>query len=377
MAKQDYYETLGVSKTASEGEIKKAYRKLAIKYHPDKNPGNKEAEENFKMAAEAYEVLSDANKRSRYDQFGHAGLGGAASGGGGFDGNMNMEDIFSRFGDIFGGAFGGGGFSDAFGGGFGRSRGEKGSDLRIRVKMNLEEMLNGVEKKIKVTRLKAADGVTFKTCPTCKGRGSVTQVQRTILGHMQTSTTCSTCRGSGKIADHIPPGANNQGLIKKEETVSVKIPAGVREGITLQVSGKGNEAAGDGIPGNLLVVIEELEDENLKRDGNNLHYLLHISIPEAILGADKEIPTITGRVKIKIDAGVQSGKTLRMKGKGLPDLEGYENGDLFVHVNVWTPQKLSKEERKFFEIHLDNDEFSPKPGSKEKSFFNKVKDMFG
>lgn len=371
-SKRDYYEILGVDKSASAAEIKKAYRKLAIKYHPDKNPDDKEAEEKFKEAAEAYEVLSDENKRARYDQFGHAGMGGAA--GGGFGGGMNMEDIFSQFGDIFGGGFGG------FGGGFGgQSRGPrrmKGSDLRIRVKLNLEEMVNGVEKKIKVKRFKKAEGVTSKTCPTCNGTGQQVRVTNTILGQMQTATTCGTCQGVGKVADHIPPGANNQGLIKTEETVEIKIPAGAREGIQLQVRGKGNDAPFDGIPGDLLVVIEEEEHETLKRDGNNLHYDLYISMPDAVLGSSQEIPTVNGKVKIKIDKGTQSGKVLRLKGQGLVDLNGYGKGDLFVHVNIWTPTKLTKEQEAFFEKMRNDEHFSPEPSKNEKSFFERVRDMF-
>ncbi|QTV05854.1 molecular chaperone DnaJ [Faecalibacter bovis] len=370
--KRDFYEILGVSKSASAAEIKKAYRKLAIKYHPDKNPDDKEAEEKFKEAAEAYEVLSDDNKRARYDQFGHAGMGGAAGGGGGFGGGgMNMEDIFSQFGDIFGGGFGG------FGGG--QSRGPrriKGSDLRIRVKLNLEEMVNGVDKKIKVKRFKQAEGATAKTCTTCNGSGQQVRVTNTMFGQMQTAATCGTCQGVGKVADHIPPGANNQGLIKVEETVEIKIPAGAREGIQLQVRGKGNDAPFDGIPGDLLVVIEEEEHDTLKRDGNNLHYDLYISIPDAVLGSSQEVPTVNGKVKIKIDKGTQSGKVLRLKGQGLVDLNGYGKGDLFVHVNIWTPTDLTKEQEAFFEKMRDDSHFSPEPSKNEKSFFDRVRDMF-
>ncbi|RLZ12200.1 molecular chaperone DnaJ [Faecalibacter macacae] len=370
--KRDFYEILGVSKSANAAEIKKAYRKLAIKFHPDKNPDDKEAEEKFKEAAEAYEVLSDDNKRARYDQFGHAGMGGAAGGGGGFGGGgMNMEDIFSQFGDIFGGGFGG------FGGG--QSRGPrriKGSDLRIRVKLNLEEMVNGVEKKIKVKRFKQAEGATAKTCPTCQGSGQQVRVTNTMFGQMQTAATCGTCQGIGKVADHIPPGANNQGLIKTEETVEIKIPAGAREGIQLQVRGKGNDAPFDGIPGDLLVVIEEEEHDTLKRDGNNLHYDLYISIPDAVLGSSQEVPTVNGKVKIKIDKGTQSGKVLRLKGQGLADLNGYGKGDLFVHVNIWTPTSLTKDQEAFFEKMRDDSHFSPEPSKNEKSFFDRVRDMF-
>lgn len=374
MAKRDYYEILGVSKSASVAEIKKAYRKIALKYHPDKNPDNKEAEEKFKEAAEAYEVLSDENKRSRYDQFGHAGVGGAAGQGGGFGGGgMSMEDIFANFGDIFGSAFGGGGF-----GGFssGRTRTQRGSDLRIRVRLNLQEMMEGVTKSVKVTRMKLHKDATFKTCPTCKGSGQQVRVMNTPLGQMQTATTCGTCRGAGKIADKIPSGANNQGLIKQDEVVEIKIPAGAREGIQLQVRGKGNEAPFGGIAGDLLVVIEEEAHTELHRDGNNLHYDLHIGLPDAVLGTEKEIPTATGKVRIKIEAGTQSGKVLRLKNKGLPSLEGYGSGDLFVHVNAFIPEKITKSQREFFESMRGEENFDPVNKKENKSFFERVKDMF-
>lgn len=371
MAKRDYYEILGVAKNATATEIKKAYRKVALKYHPDRNPDNKEAEEKFKEAAEAYEILSDENKRSRYDQFGHAGVGGAAGGGFG-GGGMNMEDIFSQFGDIFGGAFGGG-----FGGfGGGGMRQQRGSNLRIRVKLNLEEMIDGVTKKVKVTRMKLHKDATFRTCPTCKGSGQQVRIMNTPLGQMQTATTCGTCRGTGKIADKIPSGANNHGLIKEDETVEIKIPAGAREGIQLQVRGRGNEAPFGGPSGDLIVVIEEEEHPDLQRDGNNLHYDLNVSLPDVILGADKEVPTATGRVKIKIEPGTQSGKVLRLKNKGLPSLEGYGTGDLFIHVNAFIPEKLSKKQKEFFEEMREEENFDPANQRENKSFFERVKDMF-
>ncbi|MCM5663977.1 molecular chaperone DnaJ [Galbibacter mesophilus] len=374
--KQDYYEILGVDKSATTAEIKKAYRKKAIQYHPDKNPGDKEAEEMFKKSAEAYEVLSDPAKKQRYDQYGHAEFDGAGGFGGG---GMNMDDIFSQFGDIFGSAFGGGGgFSGfgGFGGGGGRAR-VKGGNLRIRVKLTLEEIANGVEKKVKVRRKVQADGVTYKTCPTCNGSGQVMRVTNTILGRMQTATTCNTCGGAGQVIDKRPSDADAQGLLVKEETVSIKIPAGVVEGMQLKVTGKGNEAPGsNGMPGDLLVAIEELEHETLKREGDNLHYDLYVSIAEAVLGTSKEIDTVTGKVRIKLDEGIQSGKILRLKGKGIPSINGYGSGDLLVHINVWTPKTLNREQREFFENMLGDENFTPNPERSDKSFFEKVKDMF-
>ena len=373
MSKRDYYEVLEISKSASAEEIKKAYRKMAIKYHPDKNPGDKEAEEKFKEAAEAYEVLSDDNKKARYDQFGHAGMGGAAGGGGfgGFGGGMNMEDIFSQFGDIFGGHFNGG-----FGGGQ-RQQQARGSNLRIRIKLNLEEMINGTQKTVKVKKMKLAAGVTSKTCPTCGGSGVQVKVMNTMFGQMQTQTTCGTCQGVGKVADKIPSGANAQGLVKEEEEVTINIPAGARDGIQLNVRGKGNDAPLGGTPGDLLVVVEEEVDKTIKREGDNLHQELYISFAEAALGTTKEINVVGGKVKIKIDEGTQSGKILRLAGKGLPNIEGYGGkGDMFVHINVWTPQKLTKEQREFFQSQLQNGDMNAEPTGKEKTFFEKVKDMF-
>ncbi len=366
--KEDYYEILEVSKSASAAEIKKAYRKKALQYHPDKNPGDHNAEAMFKKAAEAYEVLSDPNKRSRYDQFGHRAFEGGGFGGGG----MNMEDIFSQFGDIFGGAFGGG-----FGGfGGGGRRTVKGSNLRIRVQLTLEEIANGVEKKIKVKRKKLAQGTTFKTCTTCNGMGQVTRIQNTILGRMQTSAPCSSCGGLGQIVDSKPANADAEGMLLTEETVSIKIPAGVVDGMQLKVSGKGNDAPGNGIAGDLLVAIEEKPHETLQREGDNLHYDLYISFSEAALGTSKEIETVTGKVRIKIEDGTQSGKILRLRNKGIPSINGYGTGDLLVHVNVWTPKSLSREQREFFEKMSEDDHFQPKPEKEDKSFFEKVKDMF-
>ncbi|WP_405292269.1 molecular chaperone DnaJ [Algibacter sp. Ld11] len=377
MAKRDYYEILGISKGATAAEIKKAYRKKAIEFHPDKNPDDKSAEGKFKEAAEAYEVLSDDNKKARYDQFGHQAFENGGGGGGFGGGGMNMDDIFSQFGDIFGGGgggFGGGGFS-GFGGGGGQRR-VKGSNLRIRVKLTLEEIANGVEKKIKVKRKVQADGTTYKTCSTCNGSGQVTRIANTILGRMQTSAPCNVCGGAGQTIDKKPADADAQGLKVSEETVTIKIPAGVVDGMQLKVSGKGNEAPGNGVSGDLLVAIEEAEHETLQREGDNLHYDMYISLPDAVLGTSKEIDTVTGKVRIKVEAGVQSGKILRLRGKGIPSINGYGTGDLLVHVNVWTPKTLNKQQKEFFEAMRDDDHFSPKPEKSDKSFFEKVKDMF-
>jgi len=374
--KEHFYKILGVSKGASATEIKKAYRKKAIEFHPDKNPGDSKAEEKFKQAAEAYEILSDADKKAKYDRFGHQafeGAGGGGFGGGGFGGGgMNMDDIFSQFGDIFGG--GGGGFSGFSGGG--RRAQVKGSNLRIRVKLTLEEIANGVEKKIKVKRKKVAKGTSYKTCATCNGSGQVTRIQNTILGRMQTSAPCNTCGGSGQSIDKKPSNADEHGMLQTEETVSIKIPAGVVDGMQLKVSGKGNEAPGNGISGDLLVAIEEKSHDTLQREGDNLHYDLYISISDAVLGTSKEIDTVNGKVRIKIEQGVQSGKILRLRNKGIPSINSYGTGDLLVHINVWTPKTLNKEQKEFFKKMIDDDNFDPKPEKGDKSFFEKVKDMF-
>jgi len=372
--KKDFYEILGISKSANAAEIKKAYRKKAIEFHPDKNPGNATAEENFKKAAEAYEVLSDPNKKAKYDQYGHQAFDNGGGGGyGGGHGGMNMDDIFSQFGDIFGSAFGGGG---GFNGGGGGVRRVKGSNLRIKVKLTLEEIANGVEKKVKVKRKVQAPGVSYKTCSTCNGQGQVMRVTNTILGRMQSASTCPTCGGSGQILDKKPADADSQGMILEDETVSIKIPAGVVDGMQLKVSNKGNDAPGNSVPGDLIVVIEEIEHEFLKREGENLHYDLYISFAEAVLGISKDIEAVNGKVRIKLEDGIQSGKILRLKGKGIPSINGYGNGDLLVHVNVWTPKTLNKEQREFFEKNLTDDNFIPNPEKGDKSFFEKVKDMF-
>jgi len=382
MSKRDYYEVLGVSKSSSADEIKKAYRKKAIQYHPDKNPGDAVAEEKFKEAAEAYEVLSNPEKKQRYDQFGHAGVGSsAAGGGGGFGGGFsNMEDIFSHFGDIFGGHFGGGGFGGSQRGG---RRVNKGTNIRVKVKLNLEEIANGVTKKIKINKFVACDtcngsgakgGEAGKsTCSTCHGTGQVTRVQRTILGQMQTRSTCPTCGGEGSMVIDKCPACNGEGIVKKEEIISIDIPAGVGEGMQLSVSGKGNAARRGGINGDLLVVIQEIEHPELIRDEDNLIYNLNLSIPDAVVGTAVEIPTITGKVKVKIDAGTYHGKILRLRGKGLPDVNGYGKGDLLVHISVYIPKNISKEDKKIMEKLSQSESFKPKAASDKKGFFEKMR----
>ncbi|MDC0579617.1 molecular chaperone DnaJ [Bacteroidia bacterium] len=373
MSKRDYYDILEVSKSSTADEIKKAYRKKAIKYHPDKNPDNKEAEEKFKEAAEAYEVLSNPEKKQRYDQFGHAGVDGQAGFGGG---GMNMDDIFSHFGDIFGGGSGGGSPFESFfsGGRNSRTRQAVGSNIRIKLKLTLEDVTKGVEKKIKYKKKVVASGVTFDSCNTCGGSGSVTRVQSTFLGQMQTSSPCPTCQGNGKKIKNVPPGADRMGLIIEEVTTSIDIPAGVSDGMQLNVQGRGNEMPG-GIAGDLIVLIEEIKHENLERDGNNIVFNLHISFPQAALGCDVEVPTVSGKVRIKIEEGTQSGKVLRLRGKGIPDVNGYKTGDQLVYINVYTPKKLNKEEKEMLNQLLEAENFTPDP-TKEKGFFDKMKDFF-
>lgn len=367
--KEDYYDILGISKSASAAEIKKAYRKKAIAYHPDKNPGDAEAEKKFKQAAEAYEILGDEQKRAQYDRFGHEAFEGNQGFGGG---GMNMDDIFSQFGDIFGSAFGGGGFG-GFGGG---QRRTKGTNLRVRVTLTLEEVVLGVEKKIKVKRKKQAPGVSYTTCKTCGGSGQTMRITNTILGRMQSASTCNACNGAGQTLRHRPSGSDTYGMISQEETVSIKIPAGVEDDMQLKVSGKGNEAPGQGLSGDLIVQIFVKEHPALKREGNNLHLDLYISISDAVLGTYKEIDTVGNSVRIKLDPGIQSGKILRLKGKGVTSLNNYGTGDLLVHVSVWTPEQVTKEQKQFFEQQRTHDNFIPSPKSSHKSFFDKVKDMF-
>ncbi len=381
-AKRDYYEVLGVSKTAAADEIKKAYRKLAIQYHPDKNPGDASAEDKFKEAAEAYEVLSDADKRARYDRFGHQGVGGAG-GGGGFE---NMDDIFSRFEDIFGQESPFGSFFGGSGGGRRTSGYKKGSNLRITLKLSLEDMFKGVEKKIKVKRQTACqhcggngskNGTSQRTCSVCNGQGQVKRVVNTMLGQMVSATTCNNCQGEGQVISEICNHCRGEGRMEAEEVISVKIPAGVSEGMQLSMRGKGNAPQRGGEPGDLLINIEELPHEHFKRDqNNNLIYDLFISIVDAALGTQMEIPTIDGRVRIKIEPGTQSGKLLRLKEKGMRNMNGYGRGDQLVYVNVWTPKQLTSEEVELLERLRNLPNFTPNPTSSDKGFFDRVKEMF-
>ena len=390
MEKRDYYEVLGVGKSASADEIKKAYRKLAIQYHPDKNPGDKEAEEKFKEAAEAYDVLSNPEKRKRYDTYGHAGMGGASGAGGGF-GGFSMEDIFSQFGDIFGGHFGGGfsGFGGfgGFGGFDGNSgkRVNRGSDIRIRVKLSLSEVMHGVEKTIKISKMVAcpecngrgaASEADIQTCQTCHGTGSVQQEMNTMLGRMMTRSVCPTCHGEGKVIKNPCKSCNGTGLVKGQEEIKFKIPAGVQKGMQLTVQGKGNAARNGGVNGNLLVVIDEEPDDLFIREDNDLIYHLFVSVPDAILGATAEIPAVDGKLRIKIEPGTQSGKILRLKGKGIPDINGYGRGDLLVYIQVWIPKNLKGESKAMIEKLAKAPEFSPKPSKDDKSFFDHIKNMF-
>jgi molecular chaperone DnaJ len=386
MAKRDYYEILGVVKSSTADEIKKAYRKVAMQFHPDRNPGDKEAEEKFKEAAEAYEVLSDQEKRAQYDRFGHAGVNGRGAGGGAQ--GMNMDDIFSNFGDIFGedifgSFFGGGGGRQRSGGG--RARGTRGSNLRIKLKMNYEEIAKGANKTVKVKKYTtctsctgsgAKDKNAIQNCGTCGGSGQVRKVTNTFLGQMQTVGTCPTCNGEGSTITSKCGACKGEGRVYTEETITIDIPAGVQDGMQLSLSGKGNAGERGGAPGDLIVLIEEEQHPELQRDNLNVIYDMHISFSDAVFGANPEVPTIDGRAKIKIPAGTQSGKIFRLKGKGFPSINSYEKGDQLIHINIWTPQTLSAEEKELMEKLKDAKNFQPQPDKNEKSFYSKMKEMF-
>lgn len=387
MSKRDYYEVLGVTKSSTADEIKKAYRKVAMQFHPDRNPGDKAAEEKFKEAAEAYEILSDQDKRAQYDRFGHAGVNGNRGFGGGGGQGMNMDDIFSNFGDIFGddifGSFFGGGGRQRGGG---RARGSRGSNLRIKLKMNYEEIAKGASKTVKVKKYTgcstcsgsgAKDKNAVQTCSTCNGSGQVRKVTNTFLGQMQTVGTCPTCNGEGSTITSKCSACKGEGRVYAEETVNIDIPAGVADGMQLSLSGKGNAGERGGSNGDLIVVIEEEAHTELQRDNLNVIFDLHISFPDAVFGTQVEVPTIDGRAKIKIPPGTQSGKIFRLKGKGFPSINSYEKGDQLIHVNVWTPQELNAEEKQMMEKLKEARNFQPAPEKSEKSFFNKMKEMFG
>lgn len=377
--KRDFYDILGVVRSAEADELKKAYRKLAIKFHPDKNPNDKEAEDKFKEAAEAYEILSNPEKRRRYDQFGHQGVGAGASASG------NMEDIFSQFGDIFGG---GSPFEGFFGGSGGRSSGRrvaKGTNLRIKVKLTLEEISAGVEKTVKINKQVscktcggsgAKDRNSFSTCSTCGGSGSVRRVTNTILGQMQTTSTCPSCNGEGTIIASKCPTCSGEGIQRGEETISIQIPSGVADGMQLSMGGKGNSAPRGGIAGDLIILIEEIEHEYLKRDGNNIVYELHLNFIHATLGTSIEVPTLDGKARIKIDPGTQSGKILRLKGKGIQELNSYTKGDQLIHISIWTPKTLTREEKTMLEQMQDSENFKPNPSKGDKTFFERMKEYF-
>ncbi|OYT17701.1 MAG: molecular chaperone DnaJ [Bacteroidetes bacterium 4572_77] len=379
MSKRDFYEVLGVDKDASDVELKKAYRKASIKFHPDKNPDDKGAEDKFKEAAEAYSVLKDPDKKARYDQYGHAGVGGAAGGGGFGGGGMSMDDIFSQFGDIFGGAFGGGGF-----GGGSRRRVNRGTNLRIKIKLTLEEIAKGTEKKVKVNKYvscsscngSGAEGHGHSTCSTCRGTGQVTRIVNTMMGQMQTSSTCPQCGGEGQIITNKCKSCHGNGIVKGEETITLNIPAGVSDGMQLSMSGKGNAAARDGVPGDLIILIAEEPHAHLKRDENDLLYDHFISFPDAALGCSIDVPTLQGKARVKIASGTQPGKVLRLKGKGLPSVNGYGRGDLLVSVNVWVPKTLSPTEREAMNKANQSKNFQPEPNSKEQGFLQRMRDYF-
>lgn len=373
---RDYYEILGVSKSSTKQEIKKAYRKTALKFHPDRNQGDKAAEEKFKEAAEAYDILGNEEKRAKYDQFGHAAFQGQGGFGGG--GGTNMEDIFSQFGDIFGGGGGGqGGFGSFFGGGGGGGRSaRRGSNLRIKVKLTLEDIENGIEKKIKIQRLINADGINYSSCSTCGGQGVVSRISNTILGQMRTQAACPTCNGLGQSISSKPGGTDANGQTRKEKLVTINIPEGVEEGMQLKVRGEGNEGPMGATAGDLIVLIEEVQHDYLVRDNQNVLYNLQISFIDAALGTSVEVPTISGKAKIKIPAGTQSGKILRLRNKGLPSIEAYGKGDQLIYISVFTPKNLSREEQQILEDLRDSENFTPQTSKAEKGFFSNFKDFF-
>ena len=384
MAKRDYYEVLGVSKSADVTVIKKSYRKIAMKYHPDKNPGDAKAEEKFKEAAEAYEILSDEQKRARYDRYGHAGVGGNSGFGG--QGGMTMEDIFAQFGDVFGGG-GGSPFGDFFGGGSrgGQRRGQRGSNLRIKVKLTLEEIQTGVTKKIKVKKKVscktcggsgAKDSGSVQTCSTCRGSGYVRQVRSTFLGQMQTTTACPTCSGSGQQITAKCKTCRGVGSTESDEILEIEIPAGVAEGMQLSMAGKGNVGSNGGSAGDLLISIEEKKHPDFVRDGSNIIYELHINFADAALGTSFEVPTLSGKVKIKVPPGTQAGKMFRLRDKGLPSVQSYGKGDQLINVNIWTPKDLTSEERKMMEKLQKSPNFRPSPDKGERTFFDRMRDYF-
>ena len=385
MAKRDYYEVLGVDKNATADDIKRAYRKLAVKYHPDKNPGNKEAEEKFKEAAEAYSVLSDSDKKMKYDQFGHAGVDGAGPDFSGGFGNLN-DILNDLFGGAFGGGFGGfGGFGGGFGGGQRRERVYRGRDIRVRVKLTLEEIATGVEKEISIEKnvpcpdcggRGARNSSDVKTCPACNGTGQVQRVVNSFLGQTVTYSTCQQCGGEGKIISNPCHTCNGTGLVRQRETIKVKIPAGVEAGMQMTVQGEGHAAKNNGINGDLLVVIEEQEHPDFRREGSNLLYTKVISIVDAMLGCEVEIPCLDGKYKVKVEPGTQSGTVVRLRGKGLPSVNSYGTGDLYVKIAVWIPKKLTKDEKALFESIRHNASIVPNPTKEDKSFFEKLKDLF-
>jgi molecular chaperone DnaJ len=381
--KRDYYEILGVAKSSSQDEIKKAYRKVAMQFHPDRNPGDKSAEEKFKEAAESYEILSDADKRAQYDRYGHAGVNNR--GGGGFGGGMNAEDIFSQFSDafgedIFGSFFGGGRRSGGT-----KSRGVRGSNLRVKIKLTYEEIAKGVQKNIKVKKYitcatcsgsGAKDKGSVQTCATCGGSGQVRKVSNTFLGQMQTVTTCPTCNGEGSTVTAKCASCKGEGRVYGEETVTIDIPAGVQDGMQLSVGGRGNAGERGGAPGDLIILIEEEQHEELHRDGLNVAFELHVSFTDAVFGTQVEVPTIDGKAKIKIPPGTQSGKIFRLKGKGFPSVNSYEKGDQLIHVSVWTPQHISSDEKSMLEKLNNSPNFQPKPDKSDRGFFDRIREMF-